>query len=231
MVQQSALLIWCVLAINDLLPLQFTSNSNRQHAYAASHLLPYLLPGGRVLDVGSGSGYLSAVLYHLIEDPQGQKPSSSDSDTELKPLVIGIEHVSELTDWSISNLKRDGLGEALEKGQIEMVTGDGRLGSLCSYVQKVALNNFHPGYPSNAPYDAIHVGAAAPELPQALVEQLAPGGRIFIPVSRQTLQCTSQVRLFSTTLRPTTRLEPTSKTSTTSTRMNQERSHRRKLWV
>ncbi|KAH7878601.1 protein-L-isoaspartate O-methyltransferase [Lentinula edodes] len=142
-----------------------TISAPHMHAYAASHLLPYLPPGGRVLDVGSGSGYLSAVLYHLIEDPHGHKPSLSDSDAKSKPLIIGIEHVSELTDWSISNLKHDGLGEALEKGQIEMVTGDGRL-----------------GYPPNAPYDAIHVGAAAPELPQALVDQLAPGGRMFIPI-------------------------------------------------
>ena len=33
-----------------------------------------------------------------------------------------------------------------------------------------------------APYDAIHVGAAAPTLPAALVEQLASPGRMFIPV-------------------------------------------------
>lgn len=38
------------------------------------------------------------------------------------------------------------------------------------------------GWPEFAPYDAIHVGAAAPDIPPALLEQLKPGGRMVIPV-------------------------------------------------
>lgn len=38
------------------------------------------------------------------------------------------------------------------------------------------------GWPAGAPYDAIHVGAAAPRLPPDLVDQLAPGGRLVVPL-------------------------------------------------
>lgn len=71
-----------------------------------------------MLDVGSGSGYLSAVLHYLV---------SSDG----KPgKVVGIDHIPELVQLSIQNLHNDGLGKALEDKQIEMITGDGRQGEL-----------------------------------------------------------------------------------------------------
>ncbi|KAI0676316.1 protein-L-isoaspartate O-methyltransferase [Trametes maxima] len=133
------------------------------HAHAAEYILQFLRPGARVLDVGSGSGYLSAVLYQLLQDPAD--PRSQDSK------VVGIEHVPELADWSEENLRKDGLGAALDEGRIKVVAGDGR-----------------KGLPEDGPYDAIHVGAAAPTLPAALVEQLARPGRMFIPVGTYTQQ-------------------------------------------
>ena len=88
------------------------------HAHASEYLLNYLQPGSKVLDVGSGSGYLTAIFHHLVSPGNGQPAGK----------VVGIDHIAELVDWSVENLKNDGLGSALERGHIEMVTGDGRKG-------------------------------------------------------------------------------------------------------
>lgn len=160
-----------------------------------------------MLDVGSGSGYLCAVLHHLV----------SDSGTS-EGKVIGIEHIPELVEWSTSNLRRDGLGKALDDGRIVMVNGDGRKGTsvqarrICivspqqcpsllrcgtvviGYPEAGKTLQFLPccippsTYVRPAPFDAIHVGAAAPTLPAALVDQLSRPGRMFIPVGTHTQQ-------------------------------------------
>ncbi|KAK7019929.1 protein-L-isoaspartate O-methyltransferase [Favolaschia claudopus] len=134
-----------------------TISAPHMHAYAIDHLLPFLRPGARVLDVGSGSGYLCAVLHHLVSPP-----SAADSEEGQKTgKVVAIDHIPELVDWSLANLKKEERTRlAVEKGLIEVHAGDGRQG----------------------PFDAIHVGAAAPTIPEPLVSQLARPGRMFIPV-------------------------------------------------
>lgn len=71
---------------------------------------------------------------------------------------------------------------------MKVVVGDGRLGSsFFSYFPPIALTYaLATGYPPHAPYTLIHVGAAAPgpSPPQALIDQLASPGRMFIPVSQ-----------------------------------------------
>ena len=76
-----------------------------------------------MLDVGSGSGYLCAVLYQLLQDPANPKSTESQ--------VIGIENIPELVEWSLGNLRRDGLGEAIDQGKIKLIAGDGRKGMNC----------------------------------------------------------------------------------------------------
>uniref|UniRef100_A0A7E4WC88 Protein-L-isoaspartate O-methyltransferase n=1 Tax=Panagrellus redivivus TaxID=6233 RepID=A0A7E4WC88_PANRE len=103
----------------------------------------------RVLDVGSGSGYLTACLAVMAG------PTSK---------VVGIEHIGQLVNDSLANLKKHH-SDMLASGRLQIIEGDGRV-----------------GYPQLAPYDAIHVGAASPQMPTDLISQLKIGGRMVVPV-------------------------------------------------
>jgi protein-L-isoaspartate(D-aspartate) O-methyltransferase len=78
---------------------------------------------------------------------------------ELADEVVSIERVPELAERARANLASAGYQD------VEIRVGDGTL-----------------GVPDRAPFDAIAVAAAAPELPDALYEQLRLGGRIVVPV-------------------------------------------------
>jgi len=98
----------------------------------------------RVLEIGTGCGYQTAVL------------------AELAARVFTVEVVPELAKQAGERLR--GLGY----DNIELRAGDGAL-----------------GWPEHAPYDAVVVTAAAwQRVPPALVAQLAPGGRLVVPVDR-----------------------------------------------
>ncbi|KAJ8353591.1 hypothetical protein SKAU_G00211580 [Synaphobranchus kaupii] len=126
-----------------------TISAPHMHAHALEVLSDKLTEGASALDVGSGSGYLTACFARMV-GPTGR--------------VVGIEHIEELVQESLQNIRTDN-PDLLTSGRIKVVVGDGRL-----------------GFPDGAPYDAIHVGAAAPTLPKALLAQLKPGGRLVLPV-------------------------------------------------
>ncbi|CAB0033646.1 unnamed protein product [Trichogramma brassicae] len=129
-----------------------TISAPHMHGYALEYLSSALRDGGRALDVGSGSGYLTTCMALMV----GQSGT-----------VVGIEHMPELQEMAKRNIENDN-PELLQSERIKLVVGDGRL-----------------GYPSKAPYDAIHIGAAAPEAPKELINQLAPGGRMIVPIGYQ----------------------------------------------
>jgi protein-L-isoaspartate(D-aspartate) O-methyltransferase len=128
-----------------------TISAPHMHAHALELLADHMKDGAHVLDVGSGSGYLTACMAIMVGK---------------NGVAVGIDHIDELVQMSIANVNKDPATAALlASGRLQLVVGDGRR-----------------GYEASAPYDAIHVGAAAAEIPQALISQLKPGGRLVLPV-------------------------------------------------
>jgi len=117
----------------------------------------------RVLEIGTGSGYQTALLAMLCD------------------AVFSVERITGLAQRA-----REALAEAGIRN-VTVLVGDGTL-----------------GWRPFAPYDAILVAAASPEIPAPLVEQLAPGGRMVIPLGDRANQTLTLVRREGDQLRTTT---------------------------
>lgn len=100
-----------------------------------------------VLELGTGSGYQTALLAEIVQS------------------VVSIERHVYLAEIARVRLSRLGYTN------VEIVVGDGTL-----------------GHAPRAPYDVILVSAAAPHIPQPLVDQLSVGGRMVLPVGNRDLQ-------------------------------------------
>ena len=107
-----------------------------------------LLSGAeKVLEIGTGSGYQTALLSQLAKH------------------VVSVERIEPLAERAARVLREQGCAN------VEVHVGGDIL-----------------GWPEQAPYDAIIVTAAAPEVPRELLDQLGNGGRLVIPVGSRELQ-------------------------------------------
>jgi protein-L-isoaspartate(D-aspartate) O-methyltransferase len=109
--------------------------------------------GERVLEIGTGSGYQTAIL------------------AELAAEVVSIERHAALSQQAAARLAELGYG------RVKLVVGDGTLGC-----------------PADAPYDRMLVAAAAATVPPRLLEQLALGGLLIIPLGDRDQQMLEVVR-------------------------------------
>ena len=113
-------------------------------------------PGQKILEVGSGCGWVSALLAFMVGD---------------KGRVIGLEVIPELVELARDNVQKViasssyAESEAISFKNLQFVAGDGSR-----------------GYAQMSPYDRIIVSAGATEIPQKLLGQLKDGGRAVIPV-------------------------------------------------
>jgi protein-L-isoaspartate O-methyltransferase len=92
-----------------------------------------------VLDVGAGSGYFTSVLYQLAagRDSAGQPGNTETGTGAGAVVVVGIEHIPALSALAQRNIRADGLGGAIDKQEIVLVTGDGRLGTCVPHKNEI----------------------------------------------------------------------------------------------
>lgn len=117
----------------------------------------------RVLEVGTGSGYQTALLAQLAD------------------AVFSVERVASLAQSARAALDQAGVRN------VTVLVGDGTL-----------------GWRPFAPYDVILVAAASPDIPQPLLDQLAPGGRMIVPVGSRETQRLVLVRRGESVIETTT---------------------------
>lgn len=122
-----------------------TASQPSLQAYYLQLLRP--APEDKVLEIGTGSGYFTALLA-LMGD-----------------RVYSVERIRELSGRARRSL------DALEFRNVALLVGDGSI-----------------GWRKFAPFDVITVAAASPEVPEALVDQLAEGGRMLVPVGERSTQ-------------------------------------------
>jgi protein-L-isoaspartate(D-aspartate) O-methyltransferase len=108
----------------------------------------------KVLEIGTGSGYQTALLARLVAQ------------------VFSVERVPQLAAQARAAILAAGIAN------VSLLMGDGTL-----------------GWRDYAPYDAIVVAAASPEVPRPLLEQLAPRGRMLLPLGERENQVLTLVRV------------------------------------
>jgi protein-L-isoaspartate(D-aspartate) O-methyltransferase len=134
---------WLASAAYHDAPLPIGCGQTISQPYMVALMTAELRPARahRVLEIGTGSGYQTAILAHLVA------------------RVFTVERLPALADAARLRLA------ALHLDNVEVRVGDGSA-----------------GWPEAAPFDGILVTAATPALPEPLLAQLAPGGRIAVPV-------------------------------------------------
>jgi protein-L-isoaspartate(D-aspartate) O-methyltransferase len=130
-------------------------NQTISQPYIVAKMTELLLENGtpsRVLEIGTGCGYQTAILARLVDQLY--------SVERIAPLMKKARDIL----WEL-NLKTVGFQHS-----------DGNW-----------------GWPEHAPYDAILVTAAPLEIPEALLQQMAIGGVMIIPVGMEGQQCLNRV--------------------------------------
>lgn len=151
--------------INEALPIGFgqTISQPLVVAFMLEKLEPKL--GDKILDVGSGSGWTTALLAYIVSQSQTSNLKSQKHNSKLKTgKVIAIEIIPELMEFGKKNVAKYNF---IEKEIVQFICADGS-----------------KGYQKEAPFDRILCSASLQtEIPKAWKEQLKIGGKIVTPLA------------------------------------------------
>jgi protein-L-isoaspartate(D-aspartate) O-methyltransferase len=146
--------------LNEALPIGYGQTISQPLVVAFMLELLDPQPGEKILDIGSGSGWTTALLAHIVSG--GLNSKFKIQNAKLKGKVIAIDIISELVEFGKKNVAKYNF---IERGIVEFICTDGS-----------------KGYKKESPYDKILASASARKLPQAWKEQLKVGGRIVTPI-------------------------------------------------
>ena len=137
-----------------------TISAPHMHAKALEYLEPILKPGSHILDIGSGSGYLTACF--------GEAVKVYNKDGYYRGKVIGIDVVPELINYSNAVINNYYNHLRDYKRNFKILLKDGKLG--------------YPSKINKEIYDGIHIGAASDNIPYYVLQQLKKGGILVLPL-------------------------------------------------
>jgi protein-L-isoaspartate(D-aspartate) O-methyltransferase len=154
---------------DSALPIGYQQTLSQPYIVARmTELLFQTGPRARILEIGTGSGYQTAILAKMPEVQQ----------------VLSVERIQPLQEKARARLR------LLKIHNVQLRLADGGL-----------------GWPDNAPFDGILSAAAPREVPRELIDQLADGGRLVIPVGEDGEQQLTVIdksgdEIISTTIEP-----------------------------
>lgn len=170
---------WKAQAYENI-PLPIGLNQTISQPLVVAFMIELLEPkqGEKILEIGAGSGWQTAILASLVSKSESgahtHVPNIISGETRMQeaeahsrrsPLVIAIEHLQELKEMAERNVAKY---DFIASGIVRVIRGDGSR-----------------GYKKEAPYDKIIAGAAAKgNVPKAWREQLKIGGRIVAPIEQ-----------------------------------------------
>jgi len=154
-------------------PLPIGLNQTISQPLTVAFMLELLEPkkGEKILDIGAGSGWTTALLAYIVSQKgisnfqfpiSKQIPNSKFQIPNGK--VIAIEVIPELKEFGEKNVAKYNF---VKKGTVEFICADG-----------------YKGLEEEMPFDKILVSATASEIPLAWKKQLKIGGRIVVPIGQ-----------------------------------------------